>query len=141
MQKGSLMTNSTATATLSMIGIVADDLPASLAFYRRLGLDIPAEADHGPHAEITLPGGLRLAWDTADTIRSFIPDWQPPTGGHHRFAIAFEYGSPAEVDAAYQDLVGVGYEAYKAPFDAVWGQHYAVVKDPDGNAVDLYSGL
>ena len=31
--------------------------------------------------ETTLPGGLRLAWDTQETVRSFLPDWQPATGG------------------------------------------------------------
>ena len=133
------MSNKTAAATVSMFGIVTEDLPKTLAFYRLLGLDLPADADHAPHAEVTLPGGVRLAWDTADTIRSFAPDWQPPTGGHHRFAVAFEYGSPTEVNEAYQELVDAGYESYTEPFDAVWGQRYAIVKDPDGNAVDLFS--
>ena len=27
------------------------------------------------------------------------------------------------------------------PWDAVWGQRYAVVHDPDGNPVDLYAAL
>ena len=37
----------------------------SLAFYRRLGFDLPAEADAETHVEAALPGGLRIAWDTA----------------------------------------------------------------------------
>lgn len=43
--------------TLDLIGIVSGDLPRSLAFYRRLGLDIPADADAAPHVEVTLPDG------------------------------------------------------------------------------------
>ena len=27
------------------------------------------------------------------------------------------------------------------PFDAFWGQRYATVRDPDGNAVDLFAAL
>ncbi|MFL6036949.1 MAG: glyoxalase, partial [Gaiellaceae bacterium] len=27
------------------------------------------------------------------------------------------------------------------PFDAFWGQRYATVVDPDGNAVDLFAPL
>lgn len=131
---------STAAAAprVSLFGIVADDLPRSLAFYRRLGLDLPAEADSAPHVEVTLPGGIRLAWDTVETVRSFDPDWAPPSGGH-RIAVAFEYPEPAAVDAAYADLVEAGYEGHHEPWDAVWGQRYAIVKDPDGNAVDLFA--
>lgn len=135
-----MSTNST-NASLSMFGIVTENMPRTLAFYRKLGLDIPAEADNAPHAEVTLPGGVRLAWDTVETIRSFAPDWEAPTGGAFRFALAFEYDSSAEVDAAYRELVKDGTESFKEPFDAVWGQHYAIVKDPDGNAVDLFSAL
>ncbi|WP_239676905.1 VOC family protein [Natronosporangium hydrolyticum] len=135
------MPSPTASAKLSMFGIVADDLPKTLAFYRRLGLDIPPEADQAPHVEVTLPGGLRLAWDPAETVRSFDSQWQPPAGGSHRFALAFEYDGPAAVDAAYDDLVSAGYEGHLPPWNAPWGQRYATVKDPDGNAVDLFSAL
>ena len=67
-------------ARLDVIGLVVADMAASLAFYRRLGLDIPADADEAPHVEVALPGGLRLTWDTEDTIRSFIPDWKAGNG-------------------------------------------------------------
>ena len=70
-------------ARLDLIGIVVADMPRSLAFYRQLGLDIPAEADGEGHVEVTLPGGLRLAWDTEEVIRSFDPDWTPPSGSPH----------------------------------------------------------
>ncbi|MGI8769099.1 MAG: VOC family protein [Propionibacteriaceae bacterium] len=39
--------------TFSAIGLVATDLPASLAFYRQLGLKIPADADTAPHRTLT----------------------------------------------------------------------------------------
>jgi len=128
------------TPRLDLIGIVTTDLPRSLAFYRRLGLDLPAEADSAPHVEVALPGGLRLAWDPVETIQSFDRDWQPPTGGH-RIALAFHCASADEVDAAYADLVESGHHGHLAPFDAPWGQRYAVVDDPDGNAVDLFAAL
>lgn len=34
-----------------------------------------------------------------------------------------------------------GHEGHLAPWDAVWGQRYATVHDPDGNAVGLYAPL
>lgn len=128
------------TSQLDLIGIVVADMAASLAFYRRLGLDLPAGADNEPHVEVTLPGGLRLAWDTEDVVRSFTPGWRPPAGGH-RVALAFRCADAPAVDRAYADLVSAGYEGAAAPFDAPWGQRYAVVHDPDGNAVDLFSPL
>ncbi|GLW07125.1 glyoxalase [Microtetraspora sp. NBRC 13810] len=125
-------------ATIDLIGIVVRDMARSLAFYRHLGLDLPASADALPHAETELPGGLRLAWDTEETVRSFDPGWERPTGGH-RIALAFRLESAAEVDAAYGRLTGLGYHGHKEPWDAVWGQRYAIVHDPDGNAVDLFA--
>jgi catechol 2,3-dioxygenase-like lactoylglutathione lyase family enzyme len=49
------------TIRFDLIGLVVDDMARSLAFYRRLGLEIPAASDAEPHVEVTLPGGLRLA--------------------------------------------------------------------------------
>jgi hypothetical protein len=65
---------------LDLIGIVVDDMARSLAFYRQLGLDVPAEADTQPHVEITLAGGVRVAWDTLETVQSFDPDFKKPEG-------------------------------------------------------------
>lgn len=127
-------------ARLDFIGLVVADMARSLAFYRRLGLDIPPKADTEPHVEAVLGGGMRLAWDTEETIRSFDPDWTPPAGGQ-RISLAFQFDSPAGVDSAYEELVSLGHEGHKAPWDAFWGQRYATVRDPDGNAIDLYAPL
>lgn len=127
-------------AQLDVIGLVVEDMARSLAFYRHLGLDLPPGADEQPHVEAALPGGLRLAFDAEETIRSFDPDWVPPTGGH-RVSLAFRVDGPADVDSAYDELLALGYKGHKAPWDAFWGQRYAVVHDPDGNTVDLFAPL
>ncbi len=126
--------------TFNAIGIVVADMAASLAFYRRLGLAIPAEADDTPHAEAELPGGVRLMWDTLDTINSFDPEFAPAKDDG-RIGLAFRCADPAEVDATYADMTAAGYEGHKQPWDAFWGQRYAVLHDPDGNGVDLYAPL
>jgi catechol 2,3-dioxygenase-like lactoylglutathione lyase family enzyme len=123
-----------------LIGLVVRDVAASLAFYRRLGVPVPEGAEDAPHAEATLPGGLRLAWDTVEVVRSFDPAWSEPGGGH-RIALAFQCADPAEVDRVYAELVAAGHPGHLEPWDAVWGQRYAVVHDPDGNAVDLFAPL
>ena len=132
--------NSTSTPRLDFIGLVVADMAASLAFYRLLGMDLPAAADGESHVETPLSGGMRLAWDTTDVVRSFVPEWAPPKGGH-RVALAFACDTPAAVDAAYRKLAGAGHRGHQAPWNAVWGQRYAIVLDPDDNPVDLYAPL
>jgi catechol 2,3-dioxygenase-like lactoylglutathione lyase family enzyme len=127
---------------LDVVGFVVKDMSASLAFYRRLGLDVSAEAEAEAktedHVETTVAGGLRVTWDSAESIRSFDPDWTPPTGGG-AMRVAFLCDSPLEVDQQYRELVAAGYQGRLEPWDAVWGQRYAVVVDPDGNHVDLFA--
>ncbi|WP_030338648.1 VOC family protein [Streptomyces sp. NRRL S-1022] len=128
------------TVRFAVIGLVVSDLAASLAFYRRLGLAFPAGAEDQPHVEAELPGGLLLALDTEDTVRSFHPGWQPPAGTG-RVSLAFRCDSPAEVDARYEELLAADHHGELEPWDAFWGQRYATVHDPDGNAVDLFAPL
>lgn len=127
---------------LDVISVIVADLGRAMAFYERLGLRFPEDADaagHG-HVEATLQGGLRFALDTEDSIRSFDPDWTASAGGH-RTTIAFRCDSPEEVDRLHEQLVEAGTPSHKAPWDAFWGQRYAQVSDPDGNIVDLFAPL
>ncbi|ROT29719.1 VOC family protein [Micromonospora sp. HM5-17] len=128
------------TPRLDLFGLVVADMARSLAFYRRLGIDIPAGAETEPHVEVTLPGRLRLAWDTVEVVRSFDPGWTAPAGSH-RISLAFRCADPAAVDATYAELTAAGYPEHLPPWDAAWGQRYATVLDPDGNAVDLFAPL
>jgi catechol 2,3-dioxygenase-like lactoylglutathione lyase family enzyme len=126
-------------AKLAVVGVVVADMARALAFYRLLGLDIPADADMEPHVEVALSGGLRLAFDTEETIVSFLPTWKPGTGG--RVGLAFALPDAAAVDAAYAELTAAGYQGELKPFDAFWGMRYATVHDPDGTGVDLFASL
>ena len=101
-------------------------MAAALAFYRRLGLDIPAEADSEPHVDADL-GGFRLMFDTA---RRSGPSRLDPALGRARDGARVR-GSPAEVDATYAELTGAGADGHLEPWDAYWGMRYAVVHDPD----------
>jgi len=129
------------TPRMDMIGLAVRDLATSLAFYRRLGLDIAEGAENAPHVEAKLPGGLRIAWDTHEVMQSFDPGWKPASGGSSAISLAFLVDSPAEVDSLYADLTGAGYEGHLAPWDAFWGQRYTVLRDPDGNDVALFAAL
>ena len=89
---------------LGAIGIVSQDLGASIRFYRLL--------------------------DQA---------WTEPSG--HRMGLAFDCGSPGEVDSVHARMTAAGHASKTAPWDAFWNQRYAQVIDPDGNVVDLFAAL
>ncbi|MBU2693468.1 VOC family protein [Pimelobacter sp. 30-1] len=126
---------------LGFIGIVTQDMGASLAFYRALGVPLPDDIDPtSPHVDAHLEDGTALAWDTVATIRGFDPSYEPATGGH-RISLAFDQGTPDAVDATYAAMVAAGHTGHVAPWDAFWGQRYATLLDPDGNAVDLFALL
>jgi len=125
----------------AVVQLAVSDMAATLAFYRRLGVDIPPEADSEVHVEAHLDGGMHLAWDTEEIIRSFEPDWSPPAEASRRTRLGFAFDSPADVDGAWAEITAAGHQGHLAPWDAVWGMRYAVVHDPDGTPVDLFAPL
>jgi uncharacterized glyoxalase superfamily protein PhnB len=124
------------TVRLSAVGIVADSIPASIAFYRLLGVDVPDPGDQ-PHAEAVVDG-FRLMWDTRESIIELGLGGTPPSGGQP-ITLAFQCDSAAELDRTWADVIAAGHQAYREPWDAPWGQRYAVLIDPDGLHVDLYA--
>jgi uncharacterized glyoxalase superfamily protein PhnB len=110
----------------------------SIRFYRALGLDMPDTPGEG-HVEASMPGGARLMLDTEEIILSFLPDWKRVDG--NQVSLAFECASPEEVDEIYARVTGAGFEGEKEPWDADWGQRYALLGDPDGVRINLYARL
>jgi uncharacterized glyoxalase superfamily protein PhnB len=56
-------------------------------------------------------------------------------------SLAFDCGSPAAVDELYARIVAAGFEGEKEPWDAFWGQRYALLADPDGTEINLFAAL
>jgi len=65
--------------------------------------------------------------------------WSRETG--NQVGIAFECASPAEVDEIYTRVTEAGFQSAKEPWDAFWGQRYAILEDPSGVDVSLYAPL
>jgi uncharacterized glyoxalase superfamily protein PhnB len=127
----------------NQLNIVTDDVDAALAFYRRLGLDVPDGVrlpDGTRHAEVKLPGGVTLEFDNPALARIYNAAWRCP-GGSSPALIGFSLPSREAVDRCYADLVAAGYEGRQIPYDAFWGARYAVVADPAGNDVGLMSPI
>jgi uncharacterized glyoxalase superfamily protein PhnB len=123
---------------LNAIGIVVSEMAASIRFYRLLGLDVPETPDED-HVDAFLPNGVRFMLDSEEVMRSFRADWSRQTG--NQLAIALECGSPSEVDEVYARVTAEGFRGEKEPWDAFWGQRYALLVDPDGVEVALYAAL
>jgi catechol 2,3-dioxygenase-like lactoylglutathione lyase family enzyme len=123
---------------LNAIGIVVADMERSIRFYRLLGVDVPETPEEG-HLDTFLPNGVRFMLDSEEIVHSFRPDWKREAG--NQVGLAFECGSPAEVDETYARAVGAGFHGEKEPWDAFWGQRYAQLQDPNGVGVDLYASL
>jgi uncharacterized glyoxalase superfamily protein PhnB len=123
---------------LNAIGIVVSDMAASIRCYRALGIDLPETPDEG-HVDAFLPNGVRFMLDSEETMRSFREDWSRETG--NQIGLALECASPAEVDETYARATAEGFRGEKEPWDAFWGQRYAMLLDPDGVEVSLYAPL
>ena len=124
---------------LDAIGIVTADMAASCRFYALLGVPVGEPSEGEDHFEATLPSGLRLMWDSVGLMKQLDPGWQQPTG--HPLGLAFHCGSSAGVDETHAAVVAAGFTSQSDPWDAFWGQRYARVLDPDGNAVNLVAPL
>jgi catechol 2,3-dioxygenase-like lactoylglutathione lyase family enzyme len=121
------------------VNLVVEDMDASVAFYRRLGLVIP---DAGPwdddHRNAEMPGGIDFDLDHV----SFARKWNrghPGTAGRGGALFSFRVDAREDVDRIHADLTRAGYASQLEPHDAFWGSRFAIVEDPDGNAVGIMS--
>ncbi|MBX3120083.1 MAG: VOC family protein [Fimbriimonadaceae bacterium] len=124
---------------LDLIGVVTEDMTASIRFYRMLGLEFEPGSEGEDHVESRLPNGMRFALDSLDMVRSFYPEYHGQTQG--RTGLAFLCDSAEHVDELYRQIVDAGFKGQKEPWDAFWGQRYAHVEDPNGVGIDLFAWL
>jgi uncharacterized glyoxalase superfamily protein PhnB len=128
-------------ARFSQINLVVRDMAASLAFYRRLGLDLPASAvwesgGAGHHAKAVTEGGVDLEFDSHKLARVYNRGFAAERG---RVVIGVEVEARDDVDALWTRLLEDGVQGLQPPYDTFWGSRYAIVEDPDGNPVGLMS--
>jgi uncharacterized glyoxalase superfamily protein PhnB len=123
---------------LDGINLVVRDMDAMLEFYQQLGLDVaPAISPWDRHHRtLSTPEGLDFDLDSEEFARQWNHGWPRGATGP---VIGFRLPSREAVDATYERLVGAGAVGEQSPYDAFWGARYAVVADPEGNAVGLMS--
>lgn len=121
------------TIQLAMVGIVVEDMARSLRFYRRLGLDIPDDADEQPFVMHRMPSGVTLFFDRV-FVTANDPDRRPSARGAYNVVLEFYAGTRDAVDELYRALTEDGYTARHEPWKSR-GPYAALVEDPDGNVV------
>ncbi len=130
-----------AGARFSQINLITHDLAASVTFYRRLGLEIPAGrvweiGGHAQHAKADPRGDVGLEFDSRRLAHAYNRGFAAERG---RVVIGVELESREAVDALWTSLLEEGAQGLQPPYDAFWGARYAIVEDPDGNPVGLMS--
>ena len=132
---------------LNQVNIVSTDPDASIAFYRRLGVDIPDDrvwrTSTGAHHVSAVRGEAAHDVDLDLDSAAFAAVWNTGWRGRRdlagRVVVGFGVASRQEVDRIYGEMTGAGYHGLQPPYDAFWGARYAMVEDPDGVAVGLMS--
>lgn len=126
---------------LDQVNIVVADMEATVDFYRRLGLTLP---DQGPwnafHRSAETPTGLDLDFDSAEFATRWNEGWSGRSGSGG-VVLGFKVSTREAVDRIYADLTSAGHRSQQEPYDAFWGSRYAIVEDPDGNAVGIMSPM
>ena len=131
------------------INVVCNDLKSSIAFYRRLGVEIPEDGiwttetgvHHATGAE--RPSNLGIAFDLDSSVfaRRWNAGWKHRSDLGGRVVIGFGLAERADVDDVFRDMTDAGYRGLQEPHDAFWGSRYAIIEDPDGIAVGLMSPM
>jgi catechol 2,3-dioxygenase-like lactoylglutathione lyase family enzyme len=133
--------------TLNQVNLVCGDLDASIAFYRRLGVEIPDEAvwrtptgaHHAGIADESSEHAIALDLDSTAFAQKWNTGWKDRADLRGRVVVGFQLPTRADVDDVFRDMTGAGYRGLQEPHDAFWGARYAIFEDPDGIAVGLMS--
>ena len=121
----------------TMVVLLVDDLPRSLAFYRRLGVEFPPDADQRTDIQVPLGDEHQLVL-TTQFVRN-DPDRHPPSGGS-RILLEFFVDGNAAVDAKFAELTAAGYRGRREPWLTSFDAYMCMVDDPDGNTVLVTAG-
>jgi catechol 2,3-dioxygenase-like lactoylglutathione lyase family enzyme len=128
---------------LGQINIVVRDVRKAVPFYRLLGLSIEENPLAGwppHHASGVTSNGVRVELDSIAFAKQWNPGLDEATLGSAAIPF-FHVAAREEIDRVHARVAAAGFKSQKAPEDAFWGARYAIVEDPDGNAVGIMSPI
>ena len=107
----------------NQINLVVRDMPAMVAFYERLGVEIAPTIEPWDrhHRNIAAEEGIDFDLDsaTSPTVERGLAGRSDRSGARVRLA------SAEAVDATYADLTSAGYAGQQPPYDGFMGARYA----------------
>ena len=112
--------------------IITDDIKRLVHFYERLGLSAKWYTDD--FAEVSTPVAT-LAIGSTRTMTLLAAG--AAVGGQNR-SVIIEF-QVADVDVVYEHLKSVVSEFVQQPTTQPWGNRSVLVRDPDGNLVNLFT--
>lgn len=118
--------------SFASVRIITDDLEGMVAFYERI-TGQSAERPAPVFAQFTGPGGTLAIASTA-TVAMLSGALTPAT--NRSVLIEFEV---ADVDGDFAGLQLGSDDVVLEPTTMPWGNRSALVRDPDGNVVNLFS--
>ncbi|MBI3980520.1 VOC family protein [Candidatus Microgenomates bacterium] len=124
---------------LNAVEVCTSNMAATLKFYELLGFEFPQLRGDEQHVDsLVNQGSVRLMIDKKEVAKEIIGSFPIPSN-YSSFCI--EYDSPEEVNKIVGKVKMLGFMVVKEPWDAFWGQRYAIIEDPDGYKIDLYAAL
>jgi uncharacterized glyoxalase superfamily protein PhnB len=127
---------------LYMLGLIVQDMPEALQFYRRLGLAIPDGSEMRTHVEIKMGSGFTFFLDSNPTrwdpgFEAFPEAEQRTIANRYPMILEFYLKEQTALVAKYAELIDYGYQGYREPYRTSFGMYFAMIQDPDGNTILL----
>jgi len=120
----------------SLVTLGVADVEAATAFYRRLGWRQSTHSGDGITFLVT-PGPVIALWTSpelaVDGGLASEADAAPPAPPFRAVALAINFDTREEVDAAFADWRAAGGEVSKPAGETEWGGYSGYGRDPDGN--------
>lgn len=118
---------------LASVRIITDRVPELVAFYEEVTA-LTATWSTPVFAELVTPSGV-LAIAGTETVAFFgVHSAQPA----HNRSVVIEFRSD-DVDAEFTRLEGAVGTVEQAPTTMPWGNRSLLLRDPDGNLVNLFT--
>ena len=121
----------------TMVVLLIEDMARSLAFYRPLGIEFPADADQKKDIGVDIGDGRTIIWTT--TFARYDHERETPRGSSRVMLEFFVDGNDA-VDALFEELTAAGHHGRRAPFLTDFDAYMCMVDDPDGNTILITAG-
>jgi uncharacterized protein len=115
---------------VSLVTIGVADVARSREFYERLGWRSGA----APGDDIVFFQALGMVvalWSREELLKDMGKTAAPPAPG--AIGLAYNVGSPGEVDAVITEARGAGAAITREPAETFWGGYSAAFTDPDGH--------